>query len=625
MASIFFSDSPVNDERPRNRIRLFQLLLIICFLLYGFRLFTMQVLSGEEYRQMSLDIAKRTTVLPARRGEIYDRNFSDPLVVNDDTFAVTITPAEVPEGAMEDLITRTAELLGVPRQEVDEKIPSQYYRLYQPLDIASNVSFETVAALAENLDTLPGLAWQSKPVRNYGEIGSLSHIIGYVGNITREELTTLYNQGYQQGDTIGKLGIERQYDSILRGQDGLETRTVDVRGRHISRELQRESPSMGKNLVLTIDKSIQVLAEKALGNRMGAVVAMKPNGEILAMVSYPWYDPNLFNRKTMSAEFTALSQNQNKPFINRAIQSSYPPASTFKILLSTALLSENLINPETRFNCTGGINYGERLWRCWARGGHGWVNLQQGLAVSCDIYFWITGRDFIGVDRINRYAKAFGYGELTGIDLPGEVEGFIPSPLWKERRFHERWLAGDTMNISIGQGSTLVTPLQITNLVATVINDGIGYKPHVLKEVRDPVSGAIEQTVTPEILHNMQDDVPQRVFETVRYNMRSVVTQGSARVDNIRAVELAGKTGTAEVGLADRWHCWFTAYGPYNTTNHDEQVIVTVLVEASNPWDWWSPYATAIIFQGIFAKQTYEEAVVALGWQYFAPIEGRRE
>ena len=621
MSSLF--TSMLTDERPRGRIRLLQWSLVLFFLLYGFRLFTMQVISGETYRRMSLDIAKRMTVLPARRGEIYDRNFIDPLVVNNDFFAVTITPAEVPEDEMEDLITRTARLLGVPRREVDEKIPSQYYRLYRPLDIAT-VSFETVAILAENLDTLPGLAWQPKPLRNYGDIGSLSHIIGYVGSITQEELTMLYNDGYQQDDTIGKLGIERQYDTILRGKDGLETRTVDVRGRRISRELTRESPVMGKNLVLTVDRSIQLLTEKALGNRMGAAVVMKPNGEILAMVSYPWYDPNLFNRSTMASEYSALSRNPNNPFLNRAIQSCYPPASTFKILMSTALLSENLINPEMRINCTGGIDYGQRLWRCWARGGHGWVNLQQGLAVSCDIYYWVAGRDHVGVDRINNYAKLYGYGELTGIDLPGEIEGFIPNPQWKEQRFHERWLAGDTMNMSIGQGFTLVTPLQITNLVATVINDGIGYKPHILKEVRDPVSGAMDEIILPEILHEMKN-VPAKVFETVRRDMRTVVTQGSARVDNIRVVELAGKTGTAEVGLADRWHCWFTAYGPYNTTNHDEQVIVTVLVEASNPWDWWSPYATAIIFQGIFANQTYEEAVTALGWQYLAPVQGRRE
>jgi penicillin-binding protein 2 len=359
---------------------------------------------------------------------------------------------------------------------------------------------------------------------------------------------------------------------------------------------------------------------------MGAAVVMKPNGEILGMVSYPWYDPNLFNRPSMSSEYSALINDPNKPFLNRAIQSSYPPASTFKILMSTALLTENLINPELKINCTGGMDYGQRLWRCWARGGHGWLNLQQALANSCDIYFWVAGRDNVGVDRIVKYAQAFGYGQLTGIDLPGEIEGFIPNPQWKERRFHERWLAGDTMNMSIGQGFTLVTPLQITNMVAAVINDGIAYKPHVLREVRDPVSGAIEQTVAPEIIHNMQNEVSPRVFETVRNNMRTVVTQGSARYpDNIRAVELAGKTGTAEVGLPDRWHCWFTAYGPFNTTNHDEQVIVTVLVEASNPWDWWAPYATAIIFQGIFAGQSYEEAVVALGLQYLTPIQGRRE
>jgi penicillin-binding protein 2 len=600
-------------------------LIIAVFVLYFFRLFTMQVLRGERYYQMSVDIAKRTTVLPAQRGEIYDRHFTDPIAVNDDMFQVSLIPAEVPIEQIPELITRIAELLKVPRREVDEKIPTQYYRLYQPLEIATNVSFDKIAVLAENFDTLPGLSWQSKPVRNYGETGSLSHLLGYVGNITRDELTQLYNFGYQQGDVIGKMGIEREYDTILRGKDGLETRTVDVRGRHISRDLYRETPSMGKNLVLTVDKGIQLLAEKALGNRIGAAVAMKPNGEILAMVSYPWYDPNLFNRSSMAQEYSTLINDPHKPFLNRAIQSSYPPASTFKILMTTALLSENLVNPEMRIACSGSIDYGQRQWRCWARGGHGWLNLQQGLANSCDIYFWVTGRDNMGVDRIVRYAAAFGYGALSGIDLPGETEGSIPTPQWKERQYHERWVAGDTMNMSIGQGYTLVTPLQITQMVAMVINNGIAYKPHVLKEVRDPVSGVIEKTVESEITHNMQSLVSSKTFETVRADMRSVVTQGSGRVTDLRRVELAGKTGTAEVGLVDRWHCWYTAYGPYNSTNPEEQVIVTVLVEASNPWDWWSPYATAIIFQGIFANQTYEEAVMALGWQYMAPVQGRRE
>ncbi|MDR2182200.1 MAG: penicillin-binding protein 2, partial [Treponema sp.] len=414
MSSLFEpSFDPAGGEKPLGRIRLMQFLFILCFALYALRLFNMQIISGDQYRQRSYDIARRTTVIPARRGEIFDRGAGEPVVRNDDTFAVFVTPAEVPEGMVPELITTVASLLGVPRREVEEKIPPQYYYLYQPLEIAGNVSFRTVAALAENVDALPGLSWQSRPIRNYDDIGSLSHLVGYVGNITRDELTALYNDGYQQDDVIGKTGLERQYDKILRGRDGLETRTVDARGRRIAGG-ERQAPVMGKNLVLTIDRGIQVLAEKALGERMGAAVVMKPDGEVLAMVSYPWYDPNLFNRSNISAEYTRLSEDPNKPFLNRAIQSSYPPASTFKILMSTALLSENLINPEQRINCTGGMDYGNRLWRCWARGGHGWLNLQQALAVSCDIYFWVAGRDNVGIDRIIRYAHDFGYGELTG-------------------------------------------------------------------------------------------------------------------------------------------------------------------------------------------------------------------
>ena len=613
-----------SEEKPLGRIRIFQIILCAVFFLYGVRLFNMQIVSGEQYRRRSYDISKRTTILPSRRGEIYDRAFSDPVVINEDSFAVSLTPAEVPGGEVPQIIARLAEILGLPRREIDEKVPRQYYYLYQPLEIAGNVSFETVAALSENADTLPGVSWQSKPVRNYGDIGSLSHIIGYVGNITRDELIQMYNQGYQQGDVIGKLGVEREYDAILRGKEGWETRTVDVRGRRISGENERVLPEMGKNLVLTIDKDIQLLAEKALGPRIGAAIVMKPNGEILAMVSYPWYDPNIFNSRNIAGEYQRLIDNPDKPFLNRAIQSSYPPASTFKILMTTGLLAENLINPEQRISCTGLIDYGQRNWRCWVHSGHGWVNLQQALAGSCDIYFWVAGRDHMGVDRIVSFARGFGYSRETGIDLPGEISGFMPSSQWKERVSHERWVAGDTMNMSIGQGFTLATPLQVSNMVATVINDGVGYRPHILKEVRDPVSGAVERTELPQVIHDMREKVSPEVFAAVRHNMRTVVTEGSSRSVPVRAVETAGKTGTAEVGLADRWHCWYTAYGPYNTDNHDEQIIVTVLVEASNPWDWWSPYASAIIFQGIFAGQSYEAAAASLGYLNLNPAQGGR-
>ncbi|MDR2103662.1 MAG: penicillin-binding protein 2 [Treponema sp.] len=618
---------PEGEDRPEKRINFLRTIFILIFFVYSLRLFSMQVLSGELYRSRAQNIARRTTIISAQRGEIYDRNFNQPLVLNTDSFAVSITPAEVPKGSMPELFDRVASILGVSREQIERRIPVQYYYLYQPVEVAVNVSFNTIAVLAENVDTLPGVSWQSKPMRNYIESGSLSHIIGYMGDITRDELTMLYNQGYQQGDMIGKAGIERQYDEILRGKDGWETRTVDVQGRRVAGDTNnsREAPVMGKNLVLTIDRSVQTLVEKALGKRIGAAVVLRPGtGEILAMVSYPWYDPNIFNRAS-GTEYQALINDPNKPFLNRAIQSSYPPASTFKIVMTTGILAENAFPPDQTIDCLGEITYGDRLWRCHIRKpGHGRLNLQQAMAQSCDIYYWIVGRDYLGVERIVSYALEYGFGEVSGIDLPGEITGFIPNPQWKDRRFHERWLDGDTMNMSIGQGYTLVTPIQMANMVAMVVNDGVIYEPHILKEVRDPITGAVERNVTPRVLH--KSDIPPGIFKTVRRDMRGVISQGTARFPlNINSVEISGKTGTGEVGLQDRWHSWFAAYAPYEADNPEEQVVLSLIVEAVNDWEWWAPYASAIIFQGIFAGETYEEAVASLGLQYIMPAQGRRE
>jgi penicillin-binding protein 2 len=588
----------------------------------------MQILSGELYRSRAQDIARRTTIIPAQRGEIYDRFFNQPLALNTDSFAVSVTPAEVPQGTMPELIRRVAQLSGISEDQIEKKIPPQYYYLYQPVEVAVNVPYAAIAALAENVDTLPGVSWQSKPMRNYVESGSISHILGYVGDITRDELTMLYNQGYHQGDVIGKAGIERQYDELLRGREGRETRIVDVRGRRIAGEGTniREPPVMGKNLVLTVDRDIQTLVEKALGSRIGAAVVTRPStGEILAMVSYPWYDPNLFNRSDMGAEYQALLDDPNKPFLNRAIQSSYPPASTFKIVMTAGILNENAFPADQLIDCLGEISYGDRQWRCHIRRpGHGRLNLQKAMAQSCDIYFWVVGRDYLGVERIVSYAREFGFGETTGVDLPGELSGFIPTPQWKDRRFHERWLGGDTMNMSIGQGYTLVTPIQMANMTAMVVNDGKIYRPHILKEVRDPVSGAVERNIQPVVAH--ESDIDPRVFESVRRNMRTVISEGTAQFPlNIKSVQIAGKTGTGEVGVQDRWHSWFTAYAPYETENPEERIVVSLIVEAVNQWEWWAPYASAIIFQGIFAGQNYEDAVQSLGFQHLIPVQGRRE
>ncbi|MDR1987169.1 MAG: penicillin-binding protein 2 [Treponema sp.] len=618
---------PSGDPRPQGRVSIITLFFVAIFIIYTIKLFTMQIVNGEVYRLRAESIARRVTVIPAQRGEIFDRNFTQPLVFNTDSFAVSITPAEVPEGTIPDLIGKMAHILGIARDQIDKRIPVQYYYLYQPVEVAVNVPFSTIAALAEQADSLPGVSWQSKPMRTYGDIGSLSHILGYVGDITRDELTMLYNKGYQSGDKIGKAGIERQYDDLLRGKEGKEIRTVDVRGRRVASErTSREAPVTGKNLVLSIDQRIQLLAEQALGKRIGAAVVLRPaTGEILAMVSYPWYDPNIFNQNDNGTVYQAMINDPNKPFINRAIQSSYPPASTFKIVMTTGILRERVFSTEQTVDCLGELTYGDRLWRCHIRKpGHGRLNLQQAMAQSCDIYYWVVGRDYLGVERIVSYAREYGYGEITGIDLPGEIGGFIPTPQWKDRRFHERWLGGDTMNMSIGQGYTLVTPIQMANMVAMTVNEGIIYQPHLLKEVRNPLTGAVEETISPKVLH--ESDIERNIFRTVRRDMRQVISEGTARFPlNIKAVEIAGKTGTGEIGYQDRWHSWFAAYAPYQTDNPEEQVVVSVIVEAANKWEWWATYASAIIFQGIFADQSYEEAVAALGFQYLMPIQVRRE
>ena len=260
--------------------------------------------------------------------------------------------------------------------------------------------------------------------------------------------------------------------------------------------------------------------------------------------------------------------------------------------------------------CTGRVDYGNRIFHCHQKWGHGWLNMREALAQSCDVYYWAIGRDYLGVDKISSYAKEFGFGESLDIDLPAQQAGFVPTAPWKERRFHQKWLGGDTMNMSIGQGYTLVTPLHIANMVAMVANKGKIYRPHLLKEIRDPASNEVIEEIKPQILH--ESNIDESVWREVQNAMRYTITDGTPAFPlNNKVVQIAGKTGTAEVGSLDHWHSWMACYAPFNAPV-EEQVVVVVLVEAVNEWEWWAPYATNIIFQGIFANQNYEEAVASL-------------
>ena len=595
----------------------FFLLVAAIVVLYTMRLFSMQVVHGESYRRASKVVSTRNTVITAQRGEIYDRNNNSAMVINTDSFAVEIIPGEIPRDYYDTVLAKLADYLSVKKSDIDALIPHNVRRSFNRITVKTNVPFKTISNIAENINDLPGVTWISKPKRNYIETGSFSHILGYVGDITREEYALMYNKGYSRASVVGKTGIERQYDALLQGKNGVEQRTVDARGRILSEPPSIIPPTSGKKLVLTIDTEIQKLAEKALGKRIGAMVILKPStGEVLAMVSYPYFDSNIFNTENSSEEYLKLTQDEFNPLLNRAVNAQYPPASTFKIVMTAALLNEKAFPSHEKIECKGEVEYGGRVYHCWVlRPGHGYVDLKNALAKSCDIYYWQVGRENLGVQKIMQYAKMFGYGKSAEIDLPSQSKGFIPSPEWKERRYHERWLGGDTMAVSIGQGYTTATPLQVANVMAMVANEGVVYKPRLLKEVRDPVTDEVIQTVEPEVLHSVNFD--KALWKEIQDDLRWTVTNGSAKHSLFnKVVKIAAKTGTAEVtGYKDSWHSWLLAYAPYDGPIEDRIVIATI-VEAANKYSWWAPYATNIAMQGIFARQNYDDAVAALGWQY---------
>ena len=619
-----FSDKKFTKN---TRLLIIQIIIASLFLIYVYTLFSLQVLKGNEYRSQSKTISSQVKIIPADRGEIFDRNAMLPMVINSDSFAVELTPGEIPKNYYDTVTSKLAALLEISKFDIDKKIPPSMRNSYSSIQIKANVPFEIISNIAENKTDLPGVSWISKPIRNYVEQGSISHVVGYVGDITQDELNRLYNKGYTKNSIIGKTGIESQYDEFLQGTPGRESKTVDVRGKIISDAPIIQPPKMGNNLVLTIDSTIQKLAEQTLGNRVGAIVVLKPsNGEVLAMVSYPYFDPNIFNTEQAGEYLQKLSSDeQGRPLINRAVNAVYPPASTFKIVMSTAMLQENAFPNDKKIECKGRMAYGNRIFHCHIKTpGHGWLDLKNAFAQSCDVYYWIIGRDYLGINKIASYAREFGFGQSTQIYLPSQQIGFVPTAEWKERRYHEKWLGGDTMSASIGQGYLLATPLQLADMVCMVTNSGVVYKPHLLKEVRDPVTSEVLIETKPEIL--LKSDIDKSVWKEMQETMRYMITDGTAQYPmNNKIVKAAGKTGTAEVApYKTSWHSWMVCYAPYDAPVED-QVVISTIVEACNPWEWWAPYATNIILQGIFAKQTYEQAVKELGFTYLMKNRNRQE
>jgi len=617
----------VLQKKITRRIRVLRTLILSLLAIYSVNLFSMQVLRKKLFESEAERISIQSTRIPAPRGEIYDRSGERLLAGNIEAYSVYITPSELPRAQRNTVVNNLARLLNMSTDDIESKLPDPNAYSYGRVVVAKNASLAAITEIAARIDDFPGVSWTSKPLRDYADLGSLSNIVGYVGTITRDEYKLLYNKGYTLEDLTGKAGIELTYEDLLKGQDGWISKAVDVHGKDIASDVARiQAPVAGKRLILTIDSSIQKIAEDALGKRQGSVVVLKPStGEVLAMVTYPYYDSRVFMSDSAGRAYLELLNNPQKPMLNRAYQASYPPASTFKTILTAAILEEGFISPDKTVYCSGEIFYGGRSWSCHVKKpGHGPLALEDALAQSCDIYYWTVGRDYIGVENIVSYAQDFGYGKDTGIDLPGENEGLLPTPSWKEEKYNEPWTPGDTMNLSIGQGYMLASPLQVADMMAMVVNDGVIYKPHVLKEVRDPATGALIHEIQPEVVH--KSSISAKTFDMLRSYLRNVIVNGTPKVAmSTKVVQIAGKTGTAEIGLKDRWHSWFASFGPYDAPAKDQVVVVT-MVEASNPWEWWAPYAANVIYQAMYAGQSAQEAAKAVGVRLEgSSVHGRRE
>jgi penicillin-binding protein 2 len=605
--------SSANTNEFKTRIKTLAVLMFILFFVLACSLFNLQIIKGGEYQKKVKTEVVREMIIPTQRGEIYDRNYDVPLVINIETYTLAVIPGAIPEDEIENVFHKLEDFLKLKRDYITEKIPKSYYHLFHPIDIKTDVSFNTVSYLAEHLDDFPGITWTTSLKRTYLETCSFSHILGYIGDIDKKELQILANEGYEAGMQIGKTGIEKQYDRILRGKDGKISRIVDVREKQVTEQIEDETPpKLGDHVVLTIDKKIQKLCEDTLGIHKGAVIVLKPHtGEVLAMVSYPYFDQNRFYTTNY---YNNLRVNPDRPLINRTIH-EYMPASVFKIIMTAAILEENAFHPSQTVYCTGRIFYGDRYFHCWLRSGHGAMNLFNAFANSCNSYYMTVGRDYLGIEKIIKYAREFNLGKLTGIDIPGELEGFIPTPEWKEERENMIWLPGDTMNISIGQGYIQATPLQMANVIAMVVNKGTIYKPFLLKETRDPHTGNILSKNKPEILKKTTDIKPA-TFEYLQKAMRNVVENGTARYAvHTKAVKVAGKTGTSQIGphAEDRTNEWFAAYAPYDASNPEDQVVVVVIVEYVPKGEWWAAIMSNYIFHGIFTNKTYKEVAMEFG------------
>lgn len=576
----------IDSEWFRHRLSLAVLVALVAFVVIMGRLFHLQIVEGETYRMLSETNSIRLQTVEPQRGLIFDRN-GELLVDNRPSFDVTVIPRDARPVPV--TLNRLAQYAGIPfgelftRMEKNNGNPS-----FKPVLLHADADRNILAAIEARRFDLPGVFIDVKTRRQYLHRASAAHLLGYLGEVNSTELKDKNYPDLRSGDLIGKCGVEKAYDAVLRGKRGRRQVEVDASGQ-VMRVIRQVDAVPGKNVFLTIDHRLQQLAETLLMDAAGAAVALDPrNGHVLVLASSPSFNPNAFVSGISHKDWQALVSNPQRPMENKAIQAEYPPASTYKIITAIAGLEEGAIDENTTFFCPGHYRFGNRSYRCWKKGGHGHMNVETALTESCDVFFYQVGQR-LGVDRLAKWAMRFGFGAPTGIDLEHEAEGLIPTAAWKKEKTGIPWQKGETLSIAIGQGFDLVTPLQQAVMIAAVANGGIRFKPMLIQSIRS-ADGK-------EAVHLEKKDVDhiplhRRTLEIIQKSLWNVVNtrKGTAWQSRVEGLHISGKTGTAQVigrkenktedkdkkRLAKyKDHAWFVAYAPAR----DPEIAVAVIVE----------------------------------------------
>ncbi len=612
------------------RILIFRAFVVAAFALLALQSWRLQIVQGEQYREQSERNRFRLRALDAARGVIYDRN-GRLLAGNVPSFAVSIVPADLPDEEEEYVFQRLSTLLDIPVSVDDletgnvpfaerhppagegeyEPEPQMMERVHAgratpliPVRVKSDVPRDIAFIIEEERLELPGVFVETEPLREYISSTLASHVVGYVGHIPEQEVETylsLPDADYDANDIVGLTGVELTLEDQLRGRKGHRHVEVDVTGREIRTIGTPVEPVPGHNLVLTIDVNLQEVADGALrtglaaaGSESGAVAAMDPRtGEVLALVSLPSYDNNLFIGGISAEEYARLSEDPRHPLVNHAISGQYPPGSTFKIVTAAAGLEEGIVDRYSLLYCPGTIWIPHRFapedpdlaqpFKCWATAGHRALNIVSALVQSCDIYFGELAGGYgefegLGHEALADYATLFGLGRPTGIDLPGESSGLVPDATWKRLTYGETWVTGDTYNAAIGQGFILATPLQMLNATATIANGGNLYKPQIIREIRD-AGGNVVRPFAPHLIRTLP--LSDETVRIIGEGLLGAVAYGTGGEARLPGVAVAGKTGSAEYPGQRDWegnlptHAWFTAFAPFD----DPQIALVVFIE----------------------------------------------